>query len=200
MGGALAVILIVLSGGLGFLAAVQDWQSSGMSIGDFLANSDLNYTTNWTLNYVFTNFIVIVMAQRTALIGFAAGMLFILTAYVLFAENLGDNKQRRNTLIFLGMVAGLIPLFHTYTYIAIMIVMTIFLVIYKERKWLYFMVPAVILAIPQALWISEQVSSSFFRVEIGWMAKSVTEEMFREAESLDDDAAKALRKHALNWA
>jgi hypothetical protein len=173
MGGALAVILIVLSGGLGFLVAVQDWQASGMTIGDFLANSDLNYTTNWSLNYVFTNFIVIVMAQRTALIGFAAGMLFILTAYVLFAENLGEEKQRKNTLAFLGVIVGLIPMFHTYTYIAIMIAMTLLLLIYKEKKWLYFMVPAIVLALPQALWISEQVSASFFRIEIGWMAKSV---------------------------
>lgn len=35
-------------------------------------------------------------------------------------------------------------------------------------------------------------------VQLLKMAKFVTEEMFREAESLDDDAAKALRKHALN--
>ncbi len=173
MGGALAVVLIVLSGGLGFLAAVQDWQSSGMSIGDFIVNSDLNYTTNWSLNYVFTNFIVIVLAQRTALIGFAAGMLVILVMYSLLAEKLGDEKQRRNSLLFAGMVTGLLPMFHTYSYICIMISGTLLFLFFKEKKWYYFMAPAIIFALPQALWISEQVSSSFFRVQIGWMASSV---------------------------
>ena len=174
MGGMLAVILIVLSGGLGFLAVVQDWRSSGVSIGNFLANSDLNYTTNWALNYVFTNFIIIVLAQRTALIGFAAGMLVMLIAYALLAENLGDEPQRRNTLLFLGVITGLIPMFHTYTYISIMISMTLLLLVFKEKKWYYFMAPAIVLALPQVLWISEQVTSSFFRVEIGWMATSIT--------------------------
>lgn len=175
MGGALAVALIVLSGGIGFLNTVQDWQASGMSIGDYLSHSNLNYTTNWTLNYVFTNFIVIVLAQRTALIGFAAGMLVILIMYALLVEKSGDEHQKRNGLIFAGMVAGLIPMFHTYTYICIMLSTVLLLLFFKEKKWYYFMAPAVIFALPQALWIAEQVTASFFRIQIGWMAKSVAD-------------------------
>lgn len=175
MGGALAVALIVLSGGLGFINAVQDWRASDMGIAEYLARSNLNYTTNWALNYVFTNFIIIVLAQRTALIGFAAGALVMLAMYALLANGAGDEKGRRNLLLFTGVIAGLLPMFHTYSYIGVMVSTTLLLLFFKEKKWYYFMVPAIVLALPQALWISQQVSSSFFRISVGWMAGSLAD-------------------------
>lgn len=172
-GGAISVILLALSGGLGFLWALQDWQTSGISILDFLAYHNLNYTTMWAQNLVFTNFIIIVMAQHTALVGFAAGMFIMLVLYALLVQRQSDGQTAGNGLMIAGVLAGLLPLFHVYSYIAIMLSSALLLLIFKERKWYYFMAPALFLAIPQALWITSQMGTSYFRVQLGWMAGSL---------------------------
>jgi hypothetical protein len=174
-GGVTSVILLVLSGGLGFVTAIQDWQGSGVDILNFIANHYLNYTTFWAQNLVFTNFLVIVMAQRTALVGFAAGMLIMLLLYVLLIQRAGETAGNGlgNGLMIAGVLAGLLPLFHVYSYIAIMLSSALLLLVFKERKWYYFMAPALFLAIPQALWITSQMGTSNFRVQLGWMAGSL---------------------------
>ncbi|HTX44403.1 MAG TPA: hypothetical protein VMC61_06700 [Methanocella sp.] len=170
-GGVLAVVLLALSGGLGFIQAIQDWQASGADVLKFLANHYLNYTTVWAQNLVFTNFLVIVMAQRTALVGFAAGLLIMLLLYALLVQRQGEDAG--NGLMIAGVLAGLLPMFHVYSYIAILLSSSLLLLIFKERKWYYFMAPALFLAIPQALWITGQMGASHFRVQPGWMAGSV---------------------------
>lgn len=172
-GGALSATLLALSGGLGFLWAFHDWQTSGISILDFLAHHNLNYTTSWAQNLVFTNFTVIVMAQRTALVGFAAGMLIMLVLYAILVQRQCDDQAAGNGLMIAGVLAGLLPLFHVYSYIAIMLSSALLLLIFRERKWYYFMAPALFLAIPQALWITSQMGTSYFRVQLGWMAGSL---------------------------
>jgi hypothetical protein len=46
-------------------------------------------------------------------------------------------------------------------------------IIYREKRCLYFLGPAILLAIPQAIYFYSQMGTSYFRVEIGWMASSV---------------------------
>jgi hypothetical protein len=170
-GGALSAILLAMSGGLGFVWAFKDWLASGTDILNFIAYHYLNYTTYWGQNLVFTNFIVIVMAQRTALVGFAAGVLIMLLLYVMLVQRKG--QAAGNGLMIAGVLAGLLPLFHVYSYIAIMLSSALLLLIFRERKWYYFMAPALFLAIPQALWITSQMGTSHFRVQLGWMAGSL---------------------------
>ena len=173
MGGALAVILIVLSGGLGFLAAVQDWQSSGMSIGDFLGaqQPELYHELDIELR-------VHELYRHRA--GAAHG------PHRLCRRDAGDadhvraargetwrRKAAEERLTIRGDDRGPDPhVPYVYVY-RIMISSTLLFLVFKERKWYYFMVPAIIFALPQVLWISEQVTASFFRVQIGWMATSV---------------------------
>ncbi|AFD00277.1 hypothetical protein Mtc_1525 [Methanocella conradii HZ254] len=172
-GGVLAVTLLALSGGLGFLYAISDWHASGSSIIDFVAKSNLNYTTKYELGIVFTNFLVIVLAQRTALVGFSAGALVMLVLYAMLVQRQFDGRAVRNGLLACGVLAGLLPLFHVYSYISIMLSSILLLAIFKERKWYLFMAPAILLAMPQALWISGQMGVSHFHVQLGWMAGSL---------------------------
>nr|WP_255668530.1 hypothetical protein [Methanocella sp. CWC-04] len=172
-GGALSVILLALSGGLGFLALFDSWTQSGMSIYNFLATQNLNYTTNYQLGYVFTNFIIVVMAQRTALMGFSAGIIIILLFYAMLVDRKEEGTDNKNGLMAAGLIAGLLPMFHTHSYICIMMACTLLLIIYREKNWHYFMVPAILLALPQALWISGGVTESFLRFKLGWMIDSI---------------------------
>ncbi len=170
-GGIITVTLVMLSGGLGFILGIRDLMDNGL-YGFLLGN--LNYTTVWTYNLVFTNFLIIVLAQRTALAGFAAGAFVMLLLYsVLVQEN-----ESRNGLLLAGILAGLLPMFHVYSYIAILLSSGLLLLIFRERRWYYFMAPALLLAIPQALWIAGQMGVSHFKVLIGWMAGSLAEMPF----------------------
>ena len=173
VGGFTVMALIIFSGGIEFIRAFTDWQTLGISLQEFLATQNLNYTNMYDFNYVFTNFIIIVMAQRAALIGFAVGALIILICYLLYVDKSVEEIHARKTLAFAGMLAGLLPLFHTYSYACVMISTSLMFIIYREKRCLYFLVPAIVLAIPQAIYIYSQMGSSYFRVEIGWMVSSV---------------------------
>lgn len=170
-GGILTVVLVMLSGGLGFIAAAIDLQNAGFDIIAFL-NGYLNYTTVWSDNLVFTNFMVIVLAQRTALVGFATGAFVMLVLYAVLVQR--QDSDIRNALLLSGVLTGLLPMFHVYSYIAILLSSGLLLLAFRERRWYYFMAPALFLAIPQALYIAGQMGVSHFKVQIGWMAGSIS--------------------------
>jgi hypothetical protein len=195
-GGLISVTLVVLSGGLGFVYAFTDWLASNTALTDFLYNHYLNYTTLYELNLVFSNFIVVILTERTALTGFAAGTLIMLLFYVTFVRK---DKETHNTrdvdtrsvMLLAGVLAGLLPMVHTYTYACIMIAAGLFILmeifeklaakaspmdslrVITDKGWIFFMVPALLLALPQAAWILGQVGESFLRLHVGWMAKSL---------------------------
>lgn len=168
-GGVLAVALVALSGGLGFAYAFLDLWRGGFHVVSFLLGN-LNYTTVWSSNLVFTNFMVIVLAQRTALAGFCAGAFAMLLLYAVLVQRAGDP---RGALLAAGTVTGLLPLFHVYSYIAILLSSALLFLAFRERRWPYFLAPALLLALPQALWLYGQMGVSHFRVQLGWMAGSI---------------------------
>lgn len=169
-GGLITVALVAFSGGLEFIQAIQEWITSGESITTFLLSHYLNYTVVFELNYVFTNFTDIIMAQRAALLGFAAGALIILVCYTLYIQREYDAKMAKKTLLAIGVLTGLLPLVHTYTYACIMISMLLLFILYKEKHMYHFFVPALILGAPQALYIAGHGSQSLIRLQFGWMA------------------------------
>ena len=169
-GGLITVAVVAFSGGLEFIQAVKEWNTSGESITTFLLNHYLNYTIVFDLNYVFTNFIDIIMAQRAALIGFAAGALIILVCYTLYIQREYDAKTAKKTLLAIGVLAGLLPLFHTYTYACVLISMLLLFILFKEKHMYHFFIPALLLGAPQALYIAGHGSQSLIRLQFGWMA------------------------------
>lgn len=182
-GGMISVALVVLSGGLGFAFMIKDWLEWGVSLPYFLANHYLNYTTLYELDLVFTNFIDVILCERTALTGFAAGTLIMLLFYRIFVDKAEDEQDRMMTMLFAGALAGLLPLFHMYSYASIMMAAGfLFLldVAGKDRRvslkgWAFFMMPAIALALPQLAWLLAHVGESFLRVRLGWMADSLTD-------------------------
>ncbi|OPY27916.1 MAG: hypothetical protein A4E28_01792 [Methanocella sp. PtaU1.Bin125] len=190
-GGLICVALIVFSGGLGFVYAFTDWLASNTALTDFLSNHYLNYTTIYEYNLVFSNFIVVILTERTALTGFAAAALIILLFYLTFVRRGEEPHDLRHVMVFAGVLIGLMPMVHTYTYASTMIAAGLFVLmqfgerlaaraslmdslrVLTDRGWFYFMVPAILLALPQMAWILGQVGESFLRVYVGWMARSL---------------------------
>jgi hypothetical protein len=91
----------------------------------------------------------------------------------MYVDKSVEDTHARKALAFAGLLAGLLPMFHTYSYACVMISTGLMFIIYREKRCLYFLGPAILLAIPQAIYIYSQIGSSYFRVEIGWMAPSV---------------------------
>jgi hypothetical protein len=182
-GGMISVALIVLSGGLGFVFAIKDWLSSGLSLQQFLDNHYLNYTTLYDVGLVFTNFIDVILCERAALIGFTFGTLFMLLFYRIFVEEKEPGEDNKMAMLFAGTMAGLLPMFHMYSYASVMMAAGFFFLIDlagKRRKvsltgWSFFMVPAILLALPQLAWLLVHVSESFMHLKLGWMADSLTD-------------------------
>jgi hypothetical protein len=182
-GGMISVALIVFSGGLGVVFAIKDWLSSDSSLPFFIQNHYLNYTTLYEVGLVFTNFIDVILCERAALIGFTFGTLFILLFYRIFVEEEERGRDFKKVMLFLGVMAGLLPMFHMYSYASVMMAAGIFFLFDlagKRRRvsltgWAYFMVPAILLALPQLAWLLVHVSESFMHLKLGWMADSLTD-------------------------
>ena len=182
-GGMISVALIVLSGGLGFVFAAKDWLSANVSLPYFLTNHNLNYTTIYELDLVFTNFIDVILCERTALTGFTVGALIMLLFYKIFVEKREQGQDTLMVMLLAGVLAGLLPMFHMYSYASIMMAAGVFFILYtagKDRKvtlkgWLFFMAPAILLALPQLAWLLAHVGESFLHINLGWMADSLTD-------------------------
>jgi hypothetical protein len=170
---ALAVIIFLLNGGLGFVYFFSDWRGSGKSLGSFWTNLDVNYANVGSRNIQWVNFIADgMLPQRTTLFGFSVALI-VFTLFAFVWQQNGRSKTENNEplklLLFAGMLTGLLPLFHAHSYLAIGVVSIFLFLLRPRRQWLAFWIPAVLLALPYFLTIAGHVSTnSFVRFSPGW--------------------------------
>ena len=75
-----------------------------------------------------------------------------------------------SSLFFAGILAGLMPLLHAHGFFAIMMVSAVMALVFFSWDWLVFFIPAGILSVPQAWWLSGTgTRSSLFKFNFGWM-------------------------------
>jgi hypothetical protein len=193
---ALATTLFLLNGGLGFWNLFQDWRRSGRGLFEFWGALDVNYANDWSRGIHWTNLVTdTFLSQRAALYGLPAGLM-ILTLFAVAWQRWGDveggrtkddvhadeiqtdarqpslhpSSSRLQHFIAAGVLAGLLPLFHTHTYVAVGLV-SIFLFLMRPRlAWLAFWMPAVLLAAPHLLGLASRAAGGgVVRLQPGWM-------------------------------
>jgi hypothetical protein len=174
---ALATIIFLLNGGLGFVYFFSDWRNSGKSLAEFWSTIGVNYANLGSRNIQWVNFIAdSMLPQRGTLFGFSAALIvFTLFAFVWQAGSNGQAKShfQIQLLIFAGVLTGLLPLFHAHTYLGIGVVSIFLFLLRPRRQWIAFWMPAVLLAIPYFLGIVGHVSTnSFVRFSPGWRGQS----------------------------
>jgi len=155
----LALAVLLLSGGLGFL----DFFSTVFQDGPLAALMAKDYTilapTAWT-NVVTSLF----LPQRTLLFGasvFAAVFFLLLHA------------SRRRDFFIAGIVAGLMPLVHWHSFLVVMGVAAVFAALERRKDWSWFFLPAVVLALPQLAWSLQQLSpASLIRLQPNFTANT----------------------------
>ncbi len=75
-----------------------------------------------------------------------------------------------SSLLFAGILAGLLPMLHAHGFFAIMMVSAAMALVFFSWDWLAFFIPAGILSLPQAWWLSGTgTRSSLFKFNFGWM-------------------------------
>lgn len=167
----LTPVLFFLSGGLGFIYAVRDWQRSPASLWEFLWHLPTSYTKNDELNLQWGNMLTtLIVPQRSLLLGIPVFALIV----ILWAQALGVREavapaRRRHYLLAAGVLAGAMPFLHAHGFFAVMMVSAMMALVFFSWDWLAFFLPAGILALPQALWLSGTgTRSSLFKPHFGW--------------------------------
>jgi hypothetical protein len=64
-----------------------------------------------------------------------------------------STSSARRFLLAAGVLAGLMPMAHAHGFFSVMIVSAVMALVFFSRDWLYFFIPAGLLALPQALWL-----------------------------------------------
>lgn len=165
--GAISVFIFMFSGGLGFvylLPAQPDWLQN---LFPAPAGGVKELTHVAAANIQWINFVISEMVpQRGILIGTNVALLI----FLLWER--GGKENNRNHFLLSGILAGLVPFFHTHTFIVLMMVSGIFFLMKPKMYWWFFFIPAVVLALPQLIYFLPQVigyKPGFIRWRPGWL-------------------------------
>jgi hypothetical protein len=187
----LAPVLFFLSGGLGFRFFIRDWQQAQASWWEFLLHLPQSYTKNDELDLQWGNMLTtLIVPQRSLLFGLPVfAMIVLLWAKWLHrrdaevAQRVAEKDKKtlrisaaalrlggENKLLFMaGILAGLMPLLHAHGFFAVMMVGAALALVFFSWDWLAFFLPAGVLSLPQAWWLSGTgTKTSLFKPHLGW--------------------------------
>ena len=169
---ALATVLFLFNGGLGFIDFFQHWRSNGDSFISFCALLPNNYA-NLAENGIFwTNLIADgLLPQRTSLFGIPLALIIFTLFAMFWRASVATTAKSSGWRLLLGagLLAGLLPAFHVHSYAAAGLVSGILFLLRPRRVWFAFWLPAVLLALPQLTQLASHVAvSGFPHFQLGW--------------------------------
>ncbi len=187
----LAPVLFFLSGGAGFIYCARDWQQSDVSWLEFLWHLPRSYTKNDELNLQWGNMLTtLIVPQRSLLFGVPVFAMIVILWWRWIHHRDTEDSQRdsegnleplrafvsppclcgeKKYLLLAGILAGLMPLLHAHGFFSIMIVSAAMALVFFSWDWLAFFIPAGVLSLPQAWWLSGTgTKTSLFKPHLGW--------------------------------
>lgn len=167
---AIATLLFLLNGGLGFLLFIQDWRTAGTGLWQFLSTLNINYTHIGEKGLVWPNVITdMLLPQRTSIFGLSLGFIVLSCFAISWAKAKDGRWSGWEVLLGAGVVTALLPWFHVHSYGAVGLISGFLFLLRPRRVWLVFWFPAVILALPHFLDLGSQVAATgFMRFQPGW--------------------------------
>lgn len=185
----LAPFILLFNGSIfAFKQFWLDFKSSNLSFFQFLFNQNTHYSHLEDQGIHFSNLINdFLLPQRSIILGLFLGVLIInfLWNYLNDSQIYTNwwDKKRKNLLIA-GILFGFLPLVHTHTFLSFSIAIFFLGIIdlvnnFKSWKkiilnWLFFLIPAFVLSLPQFLLLFPFGRESFFKFNWGWMKKDET--------------------------
>lgn len=152
----------------------QDFKESGLSFFSFLGNLQKQYAHLEKYNLHFSNIICdYLLPQRAIIFGLVLGVISLYFLWKYF-----EGKEKKD-LLKTGLIVGFLPLIHTHTFLAIVLVagflglIELFSNLKNFKKiifdWLYFLIPIILIALPQIFWLGILEKKGFWHFQIGWM-------------------------------
>ncbi len=155
--GAIAVLLFFVGGGLGWWLSVRHGLEPAGALWSTTAQQDANF--RW-LNV----FLALVAPQRGYLYGLPLGLLVLRLVWV--------DAEHPARFLAAGLVAGLLPLAHLGTLLALALVTPLLVLLRPDRRWVLFFGAWIVVAVPQ-LWIQQGAGPGALgalRWAPGWVA------------------------------
>lgn len=166
-----ATILFLFNGGLYGLAVLKDWQNSGKSFVEFFLHLTKDYTLfpdtyiQWS-NVISTH----LLPQRGFLFGFA----FLMAFLSIWQHTWYQQKIKVLPLIFLSSLCGLLPLFHSYTFLVVtplLMWLSGWLYHFKRislKHAVLIIAPSLLLSVGQVVYLSS--GKNFISPLVGWLS------------------------------
>jgi hypothetical protein len=186
---ALAVVVFLLSGGLGFAYLLGDLGHLGLGA---LVHLPREYTLNRDLNFQWLNAVLAYLVpQRSTLFGFSLALIALVILWVA-AHNLPARRGGRGEaaaggmgllswqpFLFAGIVTGVMPIFHVHAY-GTVVALSVFWALFSRRiQWLGFFIPALVIGVPILVWMWPAANTSVcgnspsirgYCLELGWLS------------------------------
>jgi hypothetical protein len=182
----IAPAIFLFNGGFGFINFFSDFSRAKGLLGT-LADLPRTYTMNATLATRFGEvplkwgnvFTTLLIPQRSLLFGLPLVALIITLWWTALRDRNLERRTRRRLLFASGVLAGALPMLHAHSFFAVAIVSVLLIALFWSRDWTTFLVPFVVLAGPQALFLmSTPVRSHLFKENLGWESDSVSPVLF----------------------
>jgi hypothetical protein len=147
---AFSPFLILLSGGCGWWLLSDDLRHSGFW--GAVTHLSHEYTTERFYGLRWGNLLeTILLPQRSFLLGLPLAILVFTLWWEAIREN--SNKVPSRQMLAAGIIAGLLPLIHSHSFIVVMTTAAFLaLIFWSPRKWILFFASALLVALPQIFW------------------------------------------------
>jgi hypothetical protein len=163
---ALALLLFALGGGLGWwfqLAKLAPSQDGWHALRGVYWDAGLQASSNLLWPNMF---FALLAPQRALLYGLPLGLLSLTLLFT------GIETRRNRDFVVAGVSAGLLPLAHLGTLLALALITPFLYSLFPRRQWVLFFAVWCALALPQ-LWLQQSGgpgAMSAMRVQLGWVA------------------------------
>jgi hypothetical protein len=187
--GKIAPLLLLFSGGLGFVWFFRDYWQSGQAFTEFLWKLPADYTIGEKFRWG-NSLVVLFLTQRSLLFGMPLTLIALGKIWEIFesekAEKLKSEKAGESTrenfstfshfpfsTFLVGLIAGMLPLIHVHSLAALFVVCAFlfFFRMEKWREWIAFAAGVSLIAVPELVWSltgSASDLSKFIEPHFGW--------------------------------
>lgn len=176
----LAPLLVLFSGGLGWVALIQDAQASEAGLSGLLGSLTRDYTITSEGPLRWGNAITtLLVTQRSLLMGLPIALLVFILLWGLIHGDLArpGRIKARTVALAAGLLTGTLPLVHAHSFLVVMGTAFLMGILFRQwrderwRPWLIYVIASLALALPQIWWSThDSVASAgtFFGFEFGW--------------------------------
>lgn len=180
LAGHLAPLLVLFSGGLGWLLFLEDARVGETGLVGLLGAMTRDYTISPEGPLRWGNAITtLLVTQRSLLMGLPIGLLALMLLWRLIHTNIGRPSRisARAAAVAAGILTGSLPLVHAHSFIVVMGTAFVLGLLFRQwregrwRPWLIYVLVALAVALPQIWWSTRDSSASagtFFGFEFGW--------------------------------